>query len=116
LVSAEANDIATKANKNTVTPENVVDALKSLVCLRASVYVWMCASLQQRCPRFALQGFESYVAEVQASFQSHRTEQSTRVTAKKKFKVQTQVCFSSRLMISPALLPHSVSFASGNVR
>jgi histone H3/H4 len=31
LVSAEANEMATKANKNTVTPENVIDALKSLV-------------------------------------------------------------------------------------
>jgi hypothetical protein len=30
------------------------------------------------------------VPEVEASFQLHRDEKSTRVTAKKKFKVQTQ--------------------------
>jgi len=79
LVSAEANEVATAAKKNTVTPENVVAALGKL-------------------------GFGSYTESVQAEFESHRDQQSTRVKGKKRFKQQTAGMTDAELEAEQAAL------------
>jgi histone H3/H4 len=89
LVSAEANEIATKANKNVVTPENIVEALKVLK-------------------------FADYVADVQAEFESHRDEQSTRVSAKKRFKQATSGMTDEELEAEQAALFAAAAAAAPN--
>jgi histone H3/H4 len=92
LVSAEANEIANASNgkkSNVVTPENVVDALAKL-------------------------NFAHYVDDVRAEVESHRGEQSTRVSAKKRFKQQTVGMTDEELEAEQAALFAAAAAAAAN--